>query len=147
MISKAEYLKKGSNPRYVVTSLTDAEAPSDELYEKLYCARGEMENRIKEQQLYLFADRTSTSKMRSNQIRLYFSSVAYLLVSAFRRLGLKGTQMAKAQCHTIRLRIFKVGAQIAVTVRKVWVSLAGGYPYKQLFKEVYRNLWKLPIMI
>ena len=110
------------------------------LYEQLYCGRGDMENRIKEQQLWLFADRTSAGKMRANQLRLYFSSAAYLLMQALRRLGLRGTQMAAAQCHTIRLKLLKVGAQVRVTVRKVWVSLAGGYPYVELFRQVYRNL-------
>jgi hypothetical protein len=89
-----------------------------ELYEDFYCARGDMENRIKEQQLGLFADRTSTSWMRSNQLRLYFSSFAYILMHALRRLGLEGTELAKAQCDTIRLKLFKIGAQIQVTVRK-----------------------------
>jgi len=110
------------------------------LYEELYCERGEMENGIKEQQLWLFADRTSAGKMRANQIRLYFSSEAYLLMQALRRLGLRGTQIATAQCNTIRLKLLKVGAQVKVTVRKVWISLAGGYPYAELFCETFRNL-------
>ncbi len=115
------------------------------LYEDLYCERGEMENRIKEQQLYLFADRTSTAKMRSNQLRLYFSSVGYVVMQALRRWGLKGTSMEKAQCQTIRLKLLKIGAQIKVTVRKVWVSLSSGYPYADLFVEVFHNLKRLPI--
>lgn len=110
------------------------------LYEQMYCARGDMENRIKEQQLWLFADRTSTGRMRANQLRLYFSSVAYTLMRALRRLGLQGTQMAAAQCNTIRLKLLKVGAQVKVTVRKVWISLAGGYPYAELFHQAYSNL-------
>jgi hypothetical protein len=110
------------------------------MYEEMYCERGDMENRIKEQQLYLFADRTSAGKMRANQLRLYFSSVAYMLMQSLRRLGLKGTQMATAQCNTMRLKLLKVGAQVKVTVRKVWVSLAGGYPYAELFVQVYLNL-------
>jgi hypothetical protein len=110
------------------------------LYEELYCGRGEMENRIKEQQLALFADRTSTSLLRSNQLRLYFSSFAYCLLQALRRLGLRGTEMAQAQCQTIRLKLLKIGAQIRITVRKVWVSLAGGYPYAAIFTQVYGNL-------
>lgn len=118
VIGKAEYLGKGENPRFVVTSFTREEYEAKELYEELYCARGDMENRIKEQQLMLFAARTSTSKMRSNQIRLYFSSVAYVLVQALRRLGLVGTEMAKAQCDTIRLKILKIGARVRITVRK-----------------------------
>lgn len=140
VVGKAEHLAKGANPRFVVTSIDTEAMDGRRLYEELYCARGEMENRIKEQQLHLFADRTSTEKMRANQLRLYFSSVAYLLMQALRRLGLKGTQMATAQCQTIRLKILKIGAQIKITVRKVWVSLAGGYPYIELFLQVYTNL-------
>jgi hypothetical protein len=104
-----------------------------------------MENRIKEQQLWLFADRTSTAKMRANQLRLYFSSVAYLLMQGLRHLGLQGTEMATAQCQTIRLKLLKIGAQIRVSVRKVWVSMAGGYPYYDLFTQVYRNLQAAPL--
>lgn len=140
IVGKAEYLAKGANPRFVVTSLAMQRIQAQTLYEKVYCARGDMENRIKEQQLYLFADRTSTAKMRSNQLRLYFSSIAYSLMQALRRLGLRGTQFAKAQCHTIRLKLLKIGAQIRVTVRKVWVSWAQGYPYADLFARVFDNL-------
>jgi len=103
---------------------------------------GDMENRIKEQQLYMFADRTSTGKIRSNQTRLYFSSLAYVLVNALRRFGLKNTRLAKAQCHTIRLKLFKIGAQIRVTVRKIWVSFAEGYPYKDVFLRAFANVTK-----
>jgi hypothetical protein len=142
VIGKAEYLSKGVNPRFVVTSLSSDEMDAKKLYEELYCARGEMENRIKEQQLYMFADRTSTSKMRSNQIRLYFSSLAYVLMNALRRFGLKNTRLAKAQCHTIRLKLFKIGAQVRVTVRKIWVSFAEGYPYKYVFLRAYANVTK-----
>ena len=95
----------------------------------------------------LFAARTSTSKMRSNQVRLYFSSVAYVLLSALRRLGLTGTEMARAQCDTIRLKILKIGARIRVTVRKVWISLATGYPYKDLWDQILSRLTKLPIRV
>jgi hypothetical protein len=140
VIAKAEYLDKGANPRFVVTSIKTEQMDAPRLYERLYCGRGDMENRIKEQQLWLFADRTSAGKMRANQLRLYFSSVAYLLMQALRRLGLRGTQMAAAQCNTIRLKLLKVGAQVKITVRKVWISLAGGYPYRDLFLQVYRNL-------
>ena len=110
------------------------------LYEDLYCARGEMENRIKEQQLDLFADRTSTALMRSNQIRLYFSSIAYCLLQALRELGLQGTKMARAQCSTIRVRLLKMGARVRVTARKVWISMATGHPAQALFAAVYGNL-------
>jgi hypothetical protein len=140
VVAKAEHLDKGSNPRFVVSSIGWQQMDARTLYEELYCARGDMENRIKEQQLWLFADRTSTGKMRANQIRLYFSSAAYMLMQALRRLGLRGTQMATAQCNTIRLKLLKVGAQVKVTVRKVWISLAGGYPYADLFYQVFRNL-------
>jgi hypothetical protein len=140
VVAKAEHLDKGSNPRFVVTSIAMEKIDAPTLYERLYCERGDMENRIKEQQLYLFADRTSAGKMRANQIRLYFSSVAYMLMQALRRLGLKGTQMATAQCNTIRLKLLKVGAQVKITVRKIWVSLAGGYPYADLFYQVLRNI-------
>jgi hypothetical protein len=140
VVAKAEHLDKGSNPRFVVTSIETDKIAAQALYEELYCARGDMENRIKEQQLWLFADRTSAGKMRANQIRLYFSSVAYMLMQALRRLGLKGTQMAAAQCNTIRLKLLKVGAQVKITVRKVWISLAGGYPYADLFYQVFRNI-------
>jgi hypothetical protein len=144
VIAKAEHLEKGANPRFVVTSLSAEQREARSLYEDLYCARGEMENRIKEQQLALFADRTSTGQMRSNQLRLYFSTFAYLLLQGLRRLGLKDTEMAQAQCQTIRLRLLKIGAQIRVTVRKVWVSLAGGYPFVNLFAQVYANLMPAP---
>lgn len=145
LVAKAEYLAKGANPRFIVTSINKKQMDARTLYEQLYCGRGDMENRIKEQQLWLFADRTSAGKMRANQLRLYFSSVAYMLMHALRRLGLGGTQMAKAQCNTIRLKLLKIGAQIKITVRKVWVSLAGGYPYIELFHQVYRNLQRQPL--
>jgi len=140
VVAKAEYLDKGSNPRFVVTSIKKQQMDVRTVYENLYCGRGEMENRIKEQQLWLFADRTSAGKMRANQLRLYFSSVAYMLIQALRRLGLKGTKMATAQCNTIRLKLFKIGAQVRISIRKVWVSLASGYPYLDLFHQIYRNL-------
>ncbi len=140
VVGKAEHLEKGANPRFVVTSIPAEESDARSLYEETYCARGEMENRIKEQQLYLFADRTSSKTMRANQLRLWFSSVAYVLLHALREQGLKGTSLAKAQCHTIRLRLLKIGAQIRVTARKVWVSLAEGCPYAEVFVQVWANL-------
>lgn len=140
VIGKAEYLPKGSNPRFVVTSYSRTDYEARQLYEEEYCARGEMENRIKEQQLYLFADRTSTHQMHSNQVRLWFSSVAYALMQAFRRLGLVGTEMAKAQCHTIRLKLLKLGAQVRISVRRVVLSMASGWPYQELFDRIYWNL-------
>jgi hypothetical protein len=102
-----------------------------------------MENRIKEQQLGSFVDRTSRSWMRSNQLRLYFSSFAYILMQALRRLGLEGTELAKAQCDTIRLKLFKIGAQIQVTVRKVWISFSESYPYLKLFHQVLARLQQI----
>ena len=141
VIAKAEHLDKGANPRFVVTSLSAEQMPARELYEKGYCARGDCpENRIKEQQLDLFADRTSTAKMWSNQLRLYFSSIAYVLMQTLRRVALAGTELAKAQCGTIRLKLLKIGAQIRVTVRKIWISLAGGYPHAELFAHVLAAL-------
>jgi hypothetical protein len=141
VIAKAEHLDKGANPRFVVTSLSAEQMAAQELYEKGYCARGDCpENRIKEQQLDLFADRTSTGKMWSNQLRLYFSSIAYVLLQTLRRTALVGTELAKAQCGTIRLKLLKIGAQIRVTVRKIWISLAGGYPHAELFAHVLAAL-------
>jgi len=144
VVAKAEHLEKGENPRFVVTSLRTEEWPASALYEELYCARGDMENRIKEQ-LMLFADRTSTAYLRSNQLRLYFSSVAYVLLQMLRHLGLQGTELAKAQCATIRLKLLKIGALIRISVRKVWISLAGGYPYVELFRQVHEKLLAMPL--
>jgi len=144
VVGKAEHLEKGANPRFVVTSLGREVWEARRLYEELYCARGEMENRIKEQ-LMLFADRTSTAFLRSNQIRLYFSSLAYLLLEALRRLGLKGTELAQAQATAIRLKVLKIGALIRVTVRKVWIALAGGYPYVELWARIWSQLQQLPV--
>ena len=144
VVGKAEYLAKGANPRFVVTSIPSDQQDARTLYEDFYCARGDMENRIKEQQLGLFADRTSTAWMRSNQLRLYFSSFAYILMQRLRQLGLKGTELAQAQCETIRLKLFKIGAQVAVTVRKVWLSFSESYPYLGLFQRVFARLQQIP---
>jgi len=144
VVGKAEYLAKGENPRFIVTSIATEEKDARTLYEDFYCARGDMENRIKEQQLGLFADRTSTAWMRSNQLRLYFSSFAYILMQRLRRLGLEGTELAQAQCATIRLKLFKIGAQIEVTVRKVWISFSESYPYLGLFQRVFARLQQIP---
>jgi hypothetical protein len=143
VVAKAEHLEKGANPRFVVTSLDLQLHPAQELYERDYCGRGEMENRIKEQQLHLFADRTSAETMRANQIRLFFSSIAYTLLEALRRLGLAETSMAQAQCQTIRLRLLKIGALVQVTVRKVWVRLASSCPSADVFRQAFRNLDRL----
>lgn len=145
VVGKAEYLGKGANPRFIVTNVSRQGVDAQRLYETVYCARGEMENRIKEQQMDLFADRTSSHGMRSNQLRLYFSSFAYVLVQALRRLGLAGTEMAKAQCGTIRLKLFKVGTRVRLSVRKVWLSFSESYPYAELFCCIWENLQRVPI--
>ena len=145
VIAKAEHLAKGENPRFVVTSLSAEQWPARALYEDLYCARGDMENRIKEQQLGLFADRTSTHEMRSNQLRLYFSSFAYVLMQTLRRLGLKDTSMAKAQCDTIRLKLFKIGAHIRISVRRVRIAFSESYPYASLFEQILQRLQRIPM--
>ncbi len=145
VVGKAEHLSKGANPRFVVTNLTAHRAGAKRLYEKLYCARGDMENRIKEQQLDLFADRTSTATMRANQLRLYFASFAYVLMHGLRRLGLAGTQLARAQCTTIRLKLLKIGARLRITARKVWLSFAESYPYADEFAQALTNLRAYPL--
>jgi len=142
VIGKAEHLAKGANPRFVVTSLKEDKIDARSLYENEYCARGEMENRIKEQQLYLFADKTSSETMRANQLRLWFSSVAYVLLNELRRVGLRSTEFAKAQCHTIRNKLLKIGGQIRISVRRISFSLANGYPYQKIFYQAYDNLRK-----
>ncbi len=144
VVGKAEYLAKGENPRFVVTSIASEEKDARTLYEDFYRARGDMENRIKEQQLGLFADRTSTAWMRSNQLRLYFSSFAYILMQTLRRLGLQGTELAQAQCDTIRLKLFKIGAQIRISVRKIWISFSESCPYLSLFQKVFARLRQMP---
>jgi hypothetical protein len=144
VVAKAESLEQGSNPRFIVTSLHWTAIDGRTLYEDVYCARGDMENRIKEQQLYLFADRTSAATMRANQIRLDLSSVAYVLLAALRRLGLAGTEMAHAQCHTIRVKLLKIGALVTLSARKVWVSLASGCPYAAIFATAWAQLRAAP---
>jgi hypothetical protein len=148
VVAKAEHLAKGPNPRFVVTSLSIEDRAAQPLYERDYCGRGEMENRIKEQQLHLFADRTSAQTMRANQLRLFCSSIAYVLLEALRRLGLAGTELAGAQCQTIRLKLLKIGALVRVTVRKVWVKMSSGCPYAEVFRRVHANLSRLrPVMM
>jgi len=139
VVAKAEHIDGKENPRFVVTSLTPAEWAAQTLYEQLYCERGDMENRIKEQ-FSLFADRVSAETMRANQMRLYLSAMAYILVSGLRRLGLKTTGLAQAQVSTIRTKLLKMGALIRVTVRKVWVSMASSYPWQDLYQQVWTNL-------
>ena len=140
VVAKAEYLPGKANPRFVVTSLPAARWGAAALYEELYCARGDMENRIKEQQLGLFADRTSTATMRANQLRLWFSSVAYVLVETVRRVGLAGTALAQAQVSTIRTRLLKLGALVTVSVRRVVIALSSVFPLQRLFAQALANL-------
>ncbi len=139
VVAKAEYIDGKQNPRFVVTSLPAEGWPAQTLYEDLYCARGDMENRIKEQ-LQLFAERVSTATMRANQLRLYFSAMAYALVSGLRRIALPATALATAQVHTIRLRLLKIGARVRITVRRVWIAMASSYPWQELFAQVWRQL-------
>ena len=139
VVAKAEYLEKGANPRFLVTSLPAESWEAAALYEKTYCARGEMENRIKEQ-LSLFADRMSTESLRANQLRLYFSSLAYVLVHALRRLALAGTQWAHAQVQTIRLRLLKIAAEVRLSTRRIWVSYSTAYPWKEMFATAWAAL-------
>jgi hypothetical protein len=139
VVAKAEHINGKENPRFVVSSLRSEAWSAQSLYEELYCARGDMENRIKEQ-FSLFADRVSAETMRANQMRLYLSVMAYVLVSGLRRLGLKGTELAQAQVSTIRTKLLKIGAQIRVTVRKVWISMASSYPWQDLYGKVWANL-------
>ena len=133
VVGKAEWTQGEANPRFVVTSLRRGEAEARHLYETIYCARGEMENRIKECQLNLFADRTSTATMRANQLRLWFASMAYVLLAALRRIGLRHTQFADATCGTIRLKLLKVGALVTVSVRRIKLAMASACPYADEF--------------
>jgi Transposase DDE domain group 1 len=130
VVGKAEHTRGEANPRFVVTSLKPAEAKARHLYEKIYCARGEMENRIKECQGDLFADRTSTGTMRANQLRLWFASMAYVLLCALRRIGLAHTQFAQASCGTIRLKLLKIGALVRISVRRIKLAMASAYPFQ-----------------
>jgi hypothetical protein len=140
VIAKAEYTKDDENPRFIVTSLKVDEAGARHLYEEVYCARGEMENRIKECQMDLFADRTSAATMRANQLRLWFASMAYVLICALRRIGLKHTAFAKASCGTIRLQFLKIGALVKISVRRIKVAMASGYPHKGEFGAAHALL-------
>ncbi len=140
VVAKAEWTHGGANPRFVVTSLSADEVAAKPLYEERYCARGEMENRIKECQLDLFADRTSTHTMRANQLRLWFSSMAYVLLCALRRLALQGTDLARATCGTIRDKLLKIGALVRISVRRVLIQMASGYPKQQQWSLAYRRL-------
>jgi hypothetical protein len=140
VVAKAEHLPKGANPRFVVTSLPANARDARSLYEDVYCARGEVENRIKEQQLDLFADRTSAATMRANQLRLWFASFAYVLLAALRRLGLRHTQFATATCGTIRLKLLKIGAQVRRSVRRIKIAMASAFPYQAEYRLAYLYL-------
>ena len=140
VVAKAEHLPKGANPRFVVTSLPASAIDARTLYEDVYCARGEVENRIKAQQLDLFAGRTSAATMRANQLRLWFASFAYVLLAALRRIGLRHTQFAAATCGTIRLRLLKIGAQVRRSVRRIKVAMAAACPYQTEYHLAYLHL-------
>lgn len=138
VVGKAEHLpavddRSGANPRFVVTSLARTRLDARALYEDLYCARGEMENRIKEQQLDLFADRTSSATMKANQLRLWFSSMAYVVLNELRRIALRHTRFADATCGTIRLKLLKIGAQVRRGVRRIKFAMASGFPCQTEF--------------
>jgi hypothetical protein len=137
VIAKAEWTRGEANPRFVVTSLKPDCWPARALYEELYCARGDMENRIKECQLDLYADRTSAATMRANQLRLWFASFAYVLLCALRRIGLAHSRLAVATCGTIRLKLLKIGAQVRVSVRRVKIAMASACPYATEFALAY----------
>jgi Transposase DDE domain group 1 len=128
VVAKAEWTEGEANPRFVVTSLQRDHGKAKYLYEKVYCARGDMENRIKECQLDLYADRTSTATMRGNQLRLWFASMAYVLLCALRRIGLHGTKLANATCGTIRLKLLKIGALVRISVRRIRIAMASACP-------------------
>jgi hypothetical protein len=140
VIGKAEWTKGEANPRFIVTSLTRDKVEGRALYEDIYCARGEMENRIKECQADLFADRTPAATMRANQLRLWFASFAYVLACALRRLALAGSELARATCGSIRLKLLKIGAQITVSMRRVKIALSSSYPLQTLFALAYQRL-------
>ena len=140
VIGKAEWTQDEANPRFIVTSLSPERASARHLYENVYCARGEMENRIKECQLDLFADRTSAATFRANQLRLWFASMAYVLIDNLRRVGLTGTDLAQATCSTIRRKLFKIGALVTISVRRIKFAMSSGCPYKSVFARAHRAL-------
>src|SRR5437773_5572273 len=140
VVAKAEWTQEEANPRFVVTSLARAECKARYLYEKIYCARGEMENRIKECQLDLYADRTSAATIRANQLRLWFASMAYVLICALRRIGLAETAFADATCGTIRLKFLKIGALVRVSVRRIKLAMASACPAAEDWGRAARRL-------
>ena len=140
VVGKAEQLPGKANPRFIVTSLDAQRWPTQALYETLYCARGEMENRIKECQLHLFADRTSTATLRANQLRLWFASFAYLMLETLRRVGLHGTDLANATCESLRLKLLKIGALVKVSVRRIHVSMTSAHPFQEEWRLAQARL-------
>jgi len=140
VVAKAEWTEGKANPRFVVTSLAREEHEARHLYEKLYCARGEMENRIKECQLDLYADRTSAKTMRANQLRLWFAAIAYVLLCALRRIGLAHTQFARASCGTIRLKLLKIGALVRTSARRIKLAMPSAFPYQAEYRAAHAAL-------
>lgn len=144
VVAKAEWMagrgEKGANPRFVVTSLSARAFEARRLYEQLYCARGDMENRIKECQLDLFADRTSAASMKANQLRLWFASMAYVLLAALRRIALAGSRLAKATCGSIRLKLLKIGAQLRISARRIRIAMASACPHADVFVLAHARL-------
>jgi hypothetical protein len=144
VIAKAEHLAKGSNPRFIVTNLPEEYAAPKDLYERVYCARGDMENRIKEQQMDLFAGRTSASLFAANQLRLWLSSLAYTLLATLRRIALYATECARATCGTLRLRLLKIGALLNISVRRIRIRFASAAPWRDQFRIALGRLRALP---
>jgi hypothetical protein len=140
VVAKAEHLPDGANPRFVVTTIEKSETGARAIYEDLYCARGNMENRIKEQQMGLFSDRTSSHTLRANQLRLWFSGLAYVLMHELRRIGLKNTELMSAQAWTIREKLFKIGAVVTISFRRIRLAMASSYPWRETFAECLKNL-------
>jgi hypothetical protein len=140
VVAKAEHLEKGSNPRFICTNLSKETFEAKSLYQDFYCQRGDMENRIKEQKIDLYSARVSTEMLKSNQLRLYFSSIAYIVLNDLRRLGLKDTHLSSAQCCTIRLKLLKIGAKVKLSLSRIFVSFTSSYPFQSIFEKVYSNL-------
>ena len=143
MVAKAEHLAKGPNPRFVVTSLSVEDRAAQPLYEQDYCGAARWRTGSRSSSCTCSPTGPAPATMRANQVRLFFSSIAYVLLEALRRLGLAGTELAEAQCQTIRLKLLKIGALVRVTVRKVWVKLSSGCPYAEVFRRVHANLARL----
>jgi len=147
VIGKAEHLDKGSNPRFVVTSLPSKQFHARHVYEDVYCARGEMENRIKEVQLDLFGDKASAHLFRTNETRCWLSLIAHFIVAVFRNSLLRGTELAKAQASTLREKLFKIGAIITISVRRVYIRFSSAYPKQSLFSLCCQRLRAPPVTI